>query len=151
MIEVSRQTPGNVVDWQVRDLGTDSATLYQDGDQQIQTGGLVQADHGLGCAIYPQNVVASGRERDLKGGRGSVRLLQVTEAVTVVRLTLRLSGLKQLELVSHHLPAGDDQAPLVPDHPGGLHLTLQLQTVLEEFSREVGEADELVQGDSWSQ
>ena len=149
MVEVPRETPGDVVDWQVRDLGADSGALYQGGDEQLQAGGLVQAYHGLGSPIDPQYVVASCGRRDLPGGRGSVRLVQVTETVIVVRLTLRLSGHKQLELVSHHLPAGDDQAALVPDNPGGLHLSLQLQAVLEEFSREVREADELVQCDSW--
>ena len=151
MVEVSRETPGNVVDWQSRDLGADSAAVYQERDEQVQAGGLVQAYHGLGSSINPQYVVAGCRKRNGKGGRRSVRLVKITEAVAVVGLTLPLSGEKQLKLVSHDLPAGDHEGPSVPDHPGGLHLTLQLQAVLEEFSREVRKADELVQCNCWGQ
>ena len=85
----------------------------------------------------------------MKGGRCSVSLVKVTEAIVVMRLTLPLSGHKEMESVSHHLPAGDHQAPSVPDNPGGLHLTFQLQAVLEELRREVRETDELVQCNGW--
>ena len=99
MVEVSRETPGNVVDWQSRDLGADSAAVYQERDEQVQTGGLVQAYHGLGSSVNPQNVVAGCRKRNGEGGPRSVRLVQITEAVAVVGLTLPLSGEKELKLV----------------------------------------------------
>ena len=129
---VSCEAPGEVRQGPGGYLGVHSGAPDKEGGQEVNGGWLTKAEVSLRSPVDPEDIVPCVGGTDLKRGCGPVLLLQVAEAVVIKLLTLGLGAGVEPVPVPHHLPSAQSEHSAVLQLPGRPHLSLQLQTIVEE-------------------
>ena len=86
----------------------DPCALDEEAGEEVHADGLPEAEVGLRGPVHAEHEAAGAGRHHQEAARGALLLLQVAEAVLVVRVALRLRrGRVEHVAVPHHLPAAD--------------------------------------------